>query len=236
MTSRGLKIELARRRARPTTEQKLKVKPIVTTMTTPLHQAVEHATGDRPVHRELARRPWVLKDLVVSCCNLCFVISHFKLGDEHEADFVVLHGFSGGWDIHFIELEPPTISPFNREGNFSPRLNHAAGQIRRWKQFEDRPDKRPYLVSQLRDAVVRKDLLWHDGREPTDSQRCKLTDPESMLFMHYHVIMGRRGQLSFELMMRKAALARTDGFELITYDRVLDVYDRQRSDPSYEVA
>src|SRR5206468_341533 len=105
-------------------------------------------------------------------------ISHFKLGDEHEADFVVLHGFSGGWDIHFIELEPPNMSPFNSKGDFRPRLNHAAGQIRRWKQFEDRRDKRPYLVAQLRDAVVRKDLLWHDGREPTDSQRCKLTDPE----------------------------------------------------------
>ena len=128
------------------------------------------------------------------------------------------------------------MSPFDTKGDFRPRLNHAAGQIRRWKQFEDRRDKRPYLVAQLRDAVVRKDLLWHDGREPTDSQRCKLTDPESILFMHYHIIMGRSGQLNQELMSRKAALAKSDGFELITYDRVLDVYDWQRSNPSYEDA
>src|SRR5437762_4366085 len=66
-------------------------------MPTPLHQAIRHTPGERAVHRELKRRPWVLKDLVVSCCNLCYVISHFKLGDEHEVDFVVLHGFSGGW-------------------------------------------------------------------------------------------------------------------------------------------
>ncbi len=157
----------------------------LTVMSTPLHKAVKGTRGERAVHRELKKRPWVLKDLVVTCCNLCFVISHFNLGDEHEADFVVLHGFSGGWDIHFIELEPPSLAPFNAKGDFSPRLNHAAGQIRRWKQFEGRHDKRPYLVSQLRDAVITKDLLWQKRREPTDSAGCKLTDPESMLLMHY---------------------------------------------------
>jgi hypothetical protein len=202
-------------------------------MATPLQRALEDTSGERLVHRELARHPWVLKDLVVRCCNLCYVISHFRLGDEYEADFVVLHGFSGGWDIHFVELEPPSMSPFNRKGDFSARMSHAAGQIRRWKQFEDRHDKRPYLVAQLRGAAVAKDLLWHDGREPTDSQRHSLTDPLSMLIMHHHVIMGRRSHLTAELRARKAALIKTDGFELITYDRLLDIEHRQRDDPSY---
>ena len=202
-------------------------------MPTPLHTAINDTGGERAVHRELESQPWVLKDLVLNCCNLCYVISHFKLGDEHEPDFVVLHGFSGGWDIHFIELEPPSMSPFNAKGDFSSRMNHAAGQIRRWKQFQDRRDKGPYLVTQLRDAVVTKDLLWHDGREPTDSIGWPITCPESMLIMHYHVLMGRRQHLNLELMVRKAAVQKTDGFELITYDRVLDVYERQCSDPSY---
>jgi hypothetical protein len=190
-------------------------------MPTPLHQAVRKGSGERAVHRKLERRPWVLKDLVVSCCNLCYVISHFKLGDEYEADFVVLHGFSGGWDIHFIELEPPSLSPFNAKGDLSPRLNHAAGQIRRWKEFYNRHDKAPYLVAQLRDAVIAKDLVWHDGKEPMDSVGYPLTRPESMLIMHYHVIMGLRQHLGLEWLTRKAGLAKTDGFELITYDRVL---------------
>lgn len=202
-------------------------------MATPLQRAVESSTGERLVHRELERDPWVLKDLIVHCCNLCYVISHFRFSDEHEADFVVLHGFSGGWDIHFIELEPPSLSPFNTKGDFSTRMNHAAGQIRRWKQFEDRHDKRPCLVAQLRNAIVAKDLLWHDGREPTDSQQRTLTDSMSMLIMYHHVIMGRRHHLSADLRARKAALIKTDGFELITYDRLLDIDDRQRSDSSY---
>jgi hypothetical protein len=204
-------------------------------VSTPLRQAVENEPGERAVHRELERLPWVLKDLVVSCSNLCYVVSRFKLGNEYEADFVVLHGFSGGWDIHFIELEPPSTSPFNKKGDFSSRLNHAAGQIRRWKEFTDRPDKRAYLAAQLRAAVVAKDLLWHDGKEPIDSVGWPLTRPESGLIMHYHVIMGLRQHLTLELMTRKAGLEKNDGFELITYDRVLDVYDRQHREPTYPV-
>ncbi len=75
---------------------------------------------------------------------------------------------------------------------------------------------------------------WADGREPLDSQGGKLTDPESVFLMEYHVIMGRRRDLNPELMARKAAMVKTDGFELITYDRVLDGYLRQRGDASYE--
>ena len=128
------------------------------------------------------------------------------------------------------------MPPFNKKGDFSSRLNHAVGQIRRWKQFADRRDKAPYMATQLRDAVIEMDLLWHEGKEPTDSAGWKITEPESALLMNYHVIMGRRRHFTAELLARKAALAETDGFELITYDRVLEVYDRQRHDPTYAEA
>lgn len=197
-----------------------------------LHRAIRSRAGERTVHRELEKRPWVIKELVESCCNLCYIVSHFELGNECESDFVVLHGFSGGWDIHFIELEPPSEMPFNRKGDFSPRLNHAAGQLRRWKQFQDHREKRPYLTNQLRQAVLKKELLWADGREPTDSILWPLIHTEAVHYYHYHVIMGRRRHLSVTLMSRKAGLAKTDGFQLMTYDRVLEVYERQLSDPA----
>jgi hypothetical protein len=150
-----------------------------------------------------------------------------------KADFITLHGWSGGWDIHFIELEPPSLSPFNKKGGFSPRLTHAAGQIRCWKEFEERGEKRVYLVTQLRKAIIAKELLWHDGREPIDSCGGSLTLPESGLITHYHVIMGRRSHLDRDLLARKAMLKKTAGFELITYDRILETFDRQRRDSSY---
>lgn len=64
---------------------------------TALHKAIEDATGERAVHRELELRPWIIAELFGKGW---FVVSRFSLGNEHEADFVVLHGFSGGWDIH----------------------------------------------------------------------------------------------------------------------------------------
>jgi hypothetical protein len=198
-----------------------------------LHDAITATKGERLVHRELEKRPWVIKELVEGCCNLCYRVAHFELGNEYESDFVLLHGFSGGWDIHFIELEPPSGRPFNRKGDFGARLNHAAGQVRKWKQFQDHQNKRPYLMTRLRDAVLKKELLWADGREPIDSISWPLTHPDAIHLFHYHVVMGRRQHLSHTLMSRKASLAKTDGFELITYDRVLAVYERQLNDPTY---
>ena len=165
----------------------------------PLHLAIENSRGERAVHRELEQQPWVVARLCGHSSNPSSVISRFKLGNEYEADFVVLHGFSGGWDVDFIELEPPSMSPFNKKGDFSARMNHAAGQIRRWKEFEHRRDKQPYLTSQLRDAALSKDLVWQDGKEPTDSQGHRLTDPICMLLMHYHIVMGRRHHLDADL-------------------------------------
>ena len=162
-----------------------------------------------------------------------FVVSEFSLGGEHRADFVVADYFSGGWDLHFIELEPASLSPFNSKGDFSSRLNHAAGQIRKWKLFEERHDKRPFLAQALDRAMETRDLTWADGRQPTDSVGYRITNPESVLVFHYHVIIGRRHHLNRDLLARKAAMITTDGFALITYDRVLEEFARQRDDPLY---
>lgn len=199
---------------------------------TPLEIALNTDVGERLIHRELEKLPWVLVDLFSG--GIPFVVSHFSLGDEFEADFVVLKGFSGGWNIHFIELEPASLQPFKANGEFSPRLNHAAAQIRKWRAFYERRDKLPYLVSQLNDAVIKKDLLWADHREPTDSVGWPFIHPDSWHVPHFHVIMGRRQQFATLTLRLKAGLAQTEGFELITYDRVLDLHLHQLEDPAYQ--
>jgi Shedu protein SduA, C-terminal len=196
-----------------------------------LDQIIETASGETEVHRALEWYPWVVMEVITS--RQSFVVSQFSIGDQYRADFVVAEFFSGGWEIHFIELEPPAISPFKKNGELTSRLVHAAGQIRRWKEFEERHDKRPALVSQLRAAIIKKDLTWADGREPKDSAGKDIMWPESLLLMNYHVVMGRRSQLNSELMLRKARLIKSDGYELITYDRVIDVFNKQRHKDTY---
>lgn len=201
-------------------------------MPTPLEIAIDTDHGERQIHRELEKLPWVLVELFGS--GISFVISHFSLGDEFEADFVVLSGFSGGWNIHLIELEPASLQPFKANGEFSPRLNHAAAQIRKWRAFYERRDKLPYLVSQLNGAAISKDLLWGDHRVPTDSVGWPFIHPDSWHVPHFHIVMGRRQQFTDPMLRLKAGLAETEGFELVTYDRVLDVHTRQLKDPAYQ--
>ncbi len=196
-----------------------------------LDHVITTAEGEREVHRALEWYPWVVMKLVTG--DQSFVVSEFVLGSEYKADFIVADCFSGGWELHFIELEPPNLSPFNRKGDYAPRLNHAVGQIRKWKLFEERHDKRPYLMDQLGRAITTKDLTWADGREPSDTAGGKITNPESIVVFNYHVIMGRRSHLSSELLTRKAGLIKTDLCELITYDRVLEEAVRQADDFSY---
>jgi hypothetical protein len=158
----------------------------------------------------------------------------FSDGQRSGDRLCVLHGFSGGWDVHFIELEPPSLPPFNGSGGFTPRLNHAASQLRRWKGFQQQRDKLPYLATQLDRVARKKDLLYKDGREVADSQRRPITDSSSWITFHYYIIMGQRSHLSRDQMRQKAGMKETDGFELITYDRVVDVYEKQLASPQYE--
>ena len=198
-----------------------------------LRNAIESSRGEREVHRQLEMNPWVVLRLFETSQNNGYIISHFSLGDEFEADLVVLCGFSGGWNVHFVELEPPSLSPFNKSGDYSPRLNHAAGQVRRWKLFIEQPSKETYLISQLARAAQAKDLLWRNGQAPTDAVGWRFDDPRSMHLFHFHVVMGRRQNLDDTLMTRKAGLLETDGFQLITYDRVLVWANSIERDPTY---
>ena len=54
-----------------------------------------------------------------------------------------------------------------------------------------------------------------------------------MISLEYHVVMGRRAQVNPQLMLRKARLVETNGYELITYDRVVGAYNQQRKDLTY---
>ncbi len=79
-----------------------------------LREAIETSTGEREIHEQLELNPWVILRLFETGHNNGYIVSHFSLGDEFEADLVVLCGFSGGWNVHFVELEPPSLSPFNK--------------------------------------------------------------------------------------------------------------------------
>jgi hypothetical protein len=185
--------------------------------------SIEKNCGEREVHRLLKMFPWVAGNVIQnSGCH--YLISEFSLGNEFRADFVGLKGFSGGWEIHFIELEPPVEKLFKRDETYAPRLAQALKQVEQWKAFVKQPQKEGYLAEQLAIAVRDNDLLrpqWH-GKEPTDSVGWPLTHPKSMKLYYYHIIIGRRSSLTEDGLSGKALFRESSGVELITYDRILD--------------
>lgn len=199
-----------------------------------LARAIEKAPGERKIHRLLKEYPSITNQIVQGKSTRGHVIAEFSLGDEFRSDFVVLKAFSGGWEISFIELEPPSARLFKRDDTYGARLAQALKQVEQWKRFVKRPEKESYLAQQLERAVCERDLLWPErrGSIPTDSVGWPITHKDSMLLYFYHVIIGRRAHLTSGQTSRKALFRESNGVELITYDRVLDVARWMASNPA----
>ena len=65
---------------------------------------LDSANAERPLLSWFKRNPSVLADMFPI---VGYLAADFPFGTDFVADFVGLGPFSGGWDIHFIELEPP---------------------------------------------------------------------------------------------------------------------------------
>ncbi len=85
------------------------------------------------------------------------VVAEFPLGSEYRADFVTLSPFSGGWEINFVEMEPPTARLFNADGSAAKSLNRARAQIADWRTFVEK--NRTAVVRDLARFAQEKDLV-----------------------------------------------------------------------------
>ena len=45
-----------------------------------------------------------------------YVLKEFPFGSNYRSDFVVLHAYSGAWEVHFVELEPPKDKIITKKG------------------------------------------------------------------------------------------------------------------------
>src|SRR5690242_15522384 len=85
------------------------------------------ASTERPVCGWLKRNPLVISHGVGGFPR--YVAAEFPFGSDFRADFVTLCPFSGGWNIHFVELEPPGAALFTKQGVAARRLNAAIAQV-----------------------------------------------------------------------------------------------------------
>jgi antiviral defense system Shedu protein SduA len=120
-----------------------------------LLQVLESTNGEAEILRWLKKNPTIIQHSVPFGH---YVVAEFPLGTEYRSDFVVMAPFSGGWDIHFVELEPPDEKLFTRMGNPASRLATAVTQLTSWKIFFIK--NHDMVLRDLSRFAKKKELIW----------------------------------------------------------------------------
>jgi hypothetical protein len=161
-------------------------------------------------------------------------LAEFPFGTDHRADFVLMAPFSGGFDVQFIELEPPNEKLFTRTGTPAKRLAGALTQVLDWKIFVEK--ERHAVLRELSKFAEKEELLWKLGTEMKDNAGLPIHRPKAWINWYYHIVIGRRKSLSEVELGRKAALLAAHGVDVVTYDRLIDGARRLDQSDRYTLA
>ncbi|MFV2015894.1 MAG: Shedu anti-phage system protein SduA domain-containing protein [Candidatus Heimdallarchaeota archaeon] len=128
--------------------------------------------------------------------NSKYVLNEFPLGSKYRADFVIPFGYSGAWEVHFIELKSPSDSIFTKNGRPSKSFNSAISRINDWRDFIER--NRSIVQQDLSDWCIKSDLLnWHMREFPLSNGTSDyLHDINTFILFRYHIIIGRRKNIT----------------------------------------
>ncbi len=189
-----------------------------------LLRVLENSRGERAVGSFLSKHAEVVRwTFCRTGGHETYVVKEFPFGSRFRADFVVAMSYSGAWEVHMIELEPPTDRVITRSGTPSQRLNKAISQINEWASYIER---NPYEVRKdLSDRCEKSDLLGFFGgdRPPSNDTGDDLQDLKTYIHYHYHIVIGRRRVVHKEQRERMNQLNARMRVELCTYDRFVDV-------------
>ncbi len=177
---------------------------------------------ERPLLAWIKRNPLVLSKTIQFAK---YVAAEFPFGTDFRADFVALGPFSGGCDIHFVELEAPNDPLFTKAGVPARRLATAISQVDSWRSFIEQ--NRDCVVRDLSKFVRYRELIFNDSEfEPMDHAGIPLYSPNLWLRWSFIIISGRRATHTEEQLRKKASFLTHHEMDLITYDRLVDAAGR----------
>ena len=154
-----------------------------------LKRLLDSASGEREVAK------WLKQDrentLVLSRAVSTFgfpnlVVAEFQLGTDHKADFVLLGRYSGGFSIHFVEVEPPNVPLYINKGVPHARLAGAIKQIEDWKSFET--TRRQVVIDELEKSFKKRELIWGRSRVLIENRQAPSRSDRlaAILLPHHH--------------------------------------------------
>lgn len=193
-----------------------------------LSALLDSARTERSIMAWLKKNPLVLSKTLPF---VRYVAAEFPFGSDFRADFVALGPFSGGCDVHFVELEPPSECLFTKAGIPARRLAGAVAQVDAWRSFVEQ--NRYCVIRDLSKFVRYRELIFNDSEfEPMDHTGAPIYSPAVWLRWAFVIIIGRRDGHTAEQLAKKAAFRTHHAIEVMTYDRLLtaaQVLDEARS-------
>ena len=143
--------------------------------------------------------------------------AEFAVGAKYVADFVVLSACSGCWECLLIEMQSPCDRIFTKNGEYTAQLKEAQRQIQDWQMYISQNenafrDQLADLAHALPAFCSRADIH--------QTAYTELRDPKTYVEYRYIALIGRKEYLSQEDNYRRSL--RTNGFEIVTFDRLLD--------------
>ena len=170
--------------------------------------------------------------------NAKYLLNEFPIGTKYRADFVIPFGFSGGWEIHFIELKSPSDSVFTKQGRPSKSFNSAISQINDWQDYIER--NRNIIQQDLSDMCIKSDLLNSTLREfpLTNGTADYLHDINSFIDFRFHIIIGRRNNITKDIRRKMNQYKRLSNIKVGTYDRFIDIaenFDKYYKNPNESI-
>jgi hypothetical protein len=191
---------------------------------TALLKALEASDGERTVHAFLKRDPQLLVTAFNYGWNHIFLVPEFQLGTKLRADFVLFGGYSGGWNVRFIELEPVGARLYLKDGTPSKELRIAMRQISDWREYIRVHEA--HLRDELSRAMVSKNAYQVRHKAVSRYLEKKIRDPHDIIHWYGQIVIGRRDRLSEDEQRRRSRGIDLIDAEIATYDRLVDVADK----------
>lgn len=195
--------------------------------------------GERVATKFLKEHPEILTySFNWTAGHSMYVLNEFPISSRYRTDFVVLLSYSGTWEINFIELENTDDMVITQAGKPSQRFNSAISQINDWHEYIER--NRQSIQKDLSDWCMKKDLLkWScNDKPPTNFSGNELKDPDSFLIIKYHIVIGRRQNITKEIRRKMNQYTRMADLSIHTFDRFVDIaknFDKHHASPEASV-
>lgn len=191
---------------------------------TALIRALESSDGERAIHAFLKRNPQLLVTAFNYGWNHIFLVPEFQLGTTLRADFVLFGGYSGGWSVRFIELEPVGARLYLKNGTPSKALRLAMTQISDWREYIRVNEA--HLRFELSRVMVSKNIYQVRHRTISRYLEKHMRDPQDSVEWHAHIVIGRRKNLTADEQRRRTRGHSFLDAEIATYDRLIDIAEK----------